>query len=237
MDPGLITYAIAFAAGAISFASPCVLALVPGYLSFVSGVGFDELGSRSRQVIWPTASFVVGFSLVFTALGASAGLLGRSLTEHQDALNLVAGSMLVLLGVGILVLPWLGVLQSDRRRLPRNRPASLLGASLTGGAFAVGWTPCIGPVLGGILTVAAPTGSPAFGASLLLVYSLGLGLPFLATGLFFTRTLSAFRWIRRRWRLVNASAAVIMVGLGVLVASGQLTLITQRLSGIGFSGI
>lgn len=232
-----LSYPVAFAAGFVSFASPCVLALVPGYLSFISGVSFDELGSRTRDVMAPTAAFVIGFSLMFTAYGAGAGLVGYSLTRNQDALNVVAGILLVLMGVAMIALPRLGLMQTERRLAAARRPTTLAGAGLVGAAFAVGWTPCIGPILGSILTFAAPTGSPGLGATLLLTYSLGLGIPFLLSGLFVTRTMAAFRWTRDRWTVVNATAAVLVIGAGVLVATGRFEVITQRLAGVGFQGI
>ena len=232
-----LSYPVAFAAGFVSFASPCVLALVPGYLSFISGVSFDELGSRTHDVLAPTAAFVAGFSLMFTAYGASAGLIGYSLTSSQDTLNLVAGILLVLMGVAMIALPRLGLMQTERRLAAARRPTTLAGAGLVGAAFAVGWTPCIGPILGSILTFAAPTGSPGLGATLLLTYSLGLGIPFLLSGLFVTRTMAAFRWMRDRWTVVNATAATLVIGAGVLVATGRFEAITQRLAGVGFQGI
>jgi cytochrome c-type biogenesis protein len=123
-------------------------------------------------------------------------------------------------------------------RMPHVRkPTTLVGAGLVGSAFAVGWTPCIGPILGSILTYAAPTGSPGVGATLLFTYSLGLGIPFLLSGLFVTRSLAAFRWLRDRWRIVNVTAATMFVLIGVLVATGRFEVITQRLSGMGFAGL
>lgn len=232
-----LSYPVAFAAGFVSFASPCVLALVPGYLSFISGVSFDELGSRTRDVVAPTAAFVVGFSLMFTTYGASAGLIGYSLTRSQHTLNVIAGVLLILMGIAMVTLPRFGLMQTERRLATARRPTTLVGAGLVGAAFAVGWTPCIGPILGSILAFAAPTGSPGLGATLLLTYSLGLGIPFLVAGLFVTRTMAAFRWMRDRWVVVNATAAVLVIGVGVLVATGRFELITQRLAGVGFQGI
>jgi cytochrome c-type biogenesis protein len=237
MEISALSYPVAFAAGFVSFASPCVLALVPGYLSFISGVSFDELGSRTRDVLVPTAAFVVGFSLMFTAYGAGAGLVGYSLTRSQGALNLVAGVLLVGMGLAMVALPRLGLLQADRRLSMAQRPSTLVGAGLVGAAFAVGWTPCIGPILGSILTFAAPTGSPGLGATLLLTYSLGLGIPFLLSGLFVTRTMAAFRWMRDRWTVVNSTAAGLVIVVGVLVATGRFEIITQRLAEVGFQGI
>jgi cytochrome c-type biogenesis protein len=214
-----------------------VLALVPGYLSFISGVSFDQLGARTRDVLVPTIAFVVGFSLVFTAYGASAGLIGRSLAQDKETLQLVAGSLLVAMGMAMIALPSIGLLQADRRLSLARRPSTLVGAGLCGGAFAVGWTPCIGPILGAILTIAGPTESPALGASLLFSYSLGLGVPFLLAGLFLTRTLGALRRVRDHWAAVNGTAAVLVVVAGLLIATGQLEVITRQLSGVGFQGI
>lgn len=236
-DLSLLSFPVAFAAGFVSFASPCVLALVPGYLSFVSGVPADQLEGRPKAVLWPTIAFVLGFSAMFTLFGASAALLGHSLAQERDVLNLVAGAILVAMGVAMLALPRSGLLQQDRHLRMSRRPTTLMGAGLVGAAFAVGWTPCIGPILGSILTYAAPTGSPAMGATLLFTYSLGLGIPFLLAGLFLTQTLAAVRQVRNRWAVVNAVGAVLLVFAGVLVATGQLEVITQQLSGVGFQGI
>lgn len=233
----LISLPIAFAAGFVSFASPCVLALVPGYLSFISGVPVNQVEAGWRNVLRPTAAFVLGFATMFALFGASAGLLGRSLARDRDVLNVVAGSILILMGLALLLLPRLCVFQADRHLRLSKRPETLVGASLVGAAFAAGWTPCIGPILGSILTFAAPTGSPLAGALLLFVYSLGLGVPFLLAGVFMTRTLSASRWIRDRWTIVNAIGASLMIGLGILMLTGNLERITQRLAGIGFAGL
>lgn len=237
MDVSIVTFPAALAAGFLSFGSPCVLALVPGYLSFISGVSFDELGSRPRDVILPTLAFVTGLAVVFTAFGASAGLIGYSLARDQDTLSLVAGIALIIMGIAMVLLPRLGLLQSTRRLAGVRRPTTLLGAGLVGAAFAVGWTPCIGPFLAGVYTLALPTGSPGLGAGLFFVYALGLGIPFLLAGLFVTRTMTAFRWLRDRWAVINAAAACVVILLGVLVATGRFELITQRLAGMGFQGI
>lgn len=237
MDVSFVTYPVAFTAGFLSFASPCVLALVPGYLSFISGVSFDELGARTRDVMIPTAAFVAGFAVVFTAFGASAGLVGYSLVGDQGTLNVIAGVFLILMGIAMVVLPRLGLLQGAARFAGPRRPTTLAGAGLVGAAFAVGWTPCIGPFLASVYTLALPSGSPGVGATLFLTYALGLGIPFLLAGLFVTRTMTTFRWLRDRWAVVNAASAIVVVALGVLIATGRFSLVTQQLAGIGFQGI
>jgi cytochrome c-type biogenesis protein len=149
----------------------------------------------------------------------------------------VGGALLIATGLAMVLLPRFGLLQGERRMHLSRRPTTLVGAGLAGAAFAVGWTPCLSPILGSILAYAAPSGQPALGASLLFTYSLGLGLPFLISGLFFTRGLALFRRVRDHWVAVNAVAAAAVVTVGVLVATGRFEIITQRLSGVGFSGI
>jgi len=233
----VVSLAVAFAAGFVSFASPCVLALVPGYLSFISGVPADQVEQRWKGVLRPTAAFVLGFAVMFALFGASAGLIGRSLARDREVLNLVAGIILVVFGIAMVLLPRTGWLQSDRHVRLSRRPETLVGAGLVGAAFAAGWTPCIGPILGSILTYTAPTGSPAAGALLLFVYSLGLGIPFLLAGIFLTQTLSASKWLRDRWYAVNAIGGALMVVIGIMVLTGNLERITQRLATIGFAGL
>jgi cytochrome c-type biogenesis protein len=237
VDVSAASYPVAFAAGFVSFASPCVLALVPGYLSFISGVSYDELAVRTREVTLATVAFVAGFAAVFTLFGVSAALIGHSLTRDRDLLNVVGGIMLIAMGAAMVLLPRVGLLQGDRHLRLSRRPTTLAGAGLAGAVFAAGWTPCIGPILGTILSYAAPTGSPALGATLLFTYSMGLGIPFLLSGLFFTRTLTAFRRVRRHWNLVNTAGAAVIAAVGVLVLTGRLELITQKLSNVGFQGI
>lgn len=236
LDFSIGSFSYAFAAGVVSFASPCVLALVPGYLSFVSGVSYDELATKTREVTLSTLAFVAGFASVFTLFGVSAALLGRSLFSEKDILNVVGGIMLIVMGLGMIVLPRFGLFQSDKHMRLR-RPTTLTGAGIAGAVFAAGWTPCLGPFLGAALGVALPTGSPTLGGGLLFVYSLGLGIPFLLSGLFFSRALNAFSRIRKHWGVINVVGAVIIIGIGALVLTGNLELITRELSGVGFQGI
>jgi cytochrome c-type biogenesis protein len=236
LDFSLGSFSYAFAAGVVSFASPCVLALVPGYLSFVSGVSYDELATKTREVTLSTLAFVAGFASVFTLFGVSVALLGHSLFTDKDILNVVGGIMLIAMGVGMIVLPRFGLFQSDKH-LRLRRPTTLTGAGIAGAVFAAGWTPCLGPFLGAALGVALPSGSPALGGGLLFVYSLGLGIPFLLSGLFFSRALNTFARIRKHWGVINIAGAVIIIAIGVLVLTGNLELITRELSGVGFQGI
>lgn len=228
-DP--VSYSVAFAAGFVSFASPCVLPLVPAYLGVVSGVGFDDFERRRWAVFFPTLAFVIGFSLVFMALGASVGLLGTQLLEHRHTLEIVAGLFVIAMG---LVLLGRGVpmfLMRDHRFHRTMRPATLIGAGLVGAAFAFGWTPCIGPTLGAALTLAAGSGSWLLGGSLLLVYGLGLGIPFLLAGLFVHQATSAMGILKRHVRLISQVGAVLLIVFGVLMVTGLMTRLNVELAG------
>ncbi len=223
-------FAAAFAAGIVSFVSPCVLPLIPGYLSFVSGVGFDELGARPRRVVGQTAWFVLGFGIMFALLGAGAAWFGSALLVHRRSLEIAAGTFIVFAGVIYAGVPLPALLLVEKRlhfRRETGRPVTALAAGI---AFAIGWTPCIGPTLAAILTLAAGEGHAGQGAVLLLVYALGLGVPFLAFGLAFTRALGLTRALRRRWRLVSMASGTLLVVFGVLLATGELIRLTSLLS-------
>jgi cytochrome c-type biogenesis protein len=219
----------AFAAGVISFISPCVWPLVPAYLSYVSGVSFHDLGDQTRRVTLTTAAFVLGFGAIFTALGAGAGAVGHVLTEHRRSLEIASGLLIVAMGV---VLAGFGgmLLQQERRLQPARRPAGAIGAVVAGAAFAIGWTPCVGPTLAAILTLAGRSGQALDGAILLAVYSLGLGVPFLLSGLLFTRGLSSLAPLRRNASLLVRASGAVLIGLGVLLAAGQMTALTSDLA-------
>jgi cytochrome c-type biogenesis protein len=233
VDVSVLTYADALAAGFVSFASPCALALVPGYLSFISGASYDDLtgGStvavRATSILRNTGAFVAGFATMFTLWGAGAGYLGSSLRDSRDTVNLVSGLLLVAMGLLMIFLPRIGFLQGEKRVSLVKRPTTLVGIGLAGAAFAIAWTPCTGPFLGQVLSLAVPTESPKIGASLLLTYALGLGIPFLLAGLFMTQTMSISRKIRDHWRIINLVAGTITIAMGILVATGRFTIITQ----------
>jgi cytochrome c-type biogenesis protein len=208
---------VAFLAGVVSFLAPCVLPLVPGYLSAVSAVEADRLGEphMGRRVVVASIPFVLGFSTVFVALGVGASLIGGRLFSDQFLLEKVAGFILVVFGLAFMgLLPWperllgAGLVQGARSRHSRV---------LLGGAFAVCAAPCIGPVLGGILVLAGSSGTVAEGAVLLAVYSLGLAVPFVLAGAVFTRTMGALRWLRDHYRAIQVAGGSIMVALGLLL--------------------
>jgi cytochrome c-type biogenesis protein len=225
MVPALL---LAFGGGIVSFASPCVLPLVPVYLSVVTGLDLAAAGGgRATAVVRDTALFVVGFTVVFVLLGTTASAVGAVLlTAHPTAVRL-AGAFIIALAVflaggQLLAAPRLYRSWGYQLRLRRWRP---LAAPAVGAAFGFGWTPCVGPVLASILTVAATRGQVAQGAALLAAYSLGLGVPFLAGGLLLRRLSRPLAWLRRRLRAVTLASAALMAALGVLVLTGQLTVL------------
>lgn len=229
-----VGYLAAFAAGVVSFASPCVLPLVPAYLSIVTGLEIAQLTENTRRYAWrvtrDTGLFVVGFSAVFVALGLTATAAGRGLVRHQVALTRVSGLVvlamaLFLAGSLVLRLPWLYQELRFQPRLSRYGPFT---ASIAGAAFGFGWTPCVGPVLGSVLAVAATRGRAADGAGLLAAYSLGLGVPFLITGLAFGRLTRVFGWIKRHSAGITLTAALVLAGFGVLLTLDRLTWITSE---------
>jgi cytochrome c-type biogenesis protein len=223
-------FAAAFAAGVVSFVSPCVLPLIPGYLSFVSGVGFDELGARPRRVVGQTAWFVLGFGIMFALLGAGAAWFGNALLVHRRSLEIAAGAFIVVAGLIYAGLPLPTLLLAERRFRVRREGSDPVMALVAGLAFAIGWTPCIGPTLAAILTLAAAEGHAEQGAVLLLVYALGLGVPLLVFGLAFTRALGFARVLRRHWRIVSVTSGTLLVAFGVLLATGELIRLTSLLS-------
>lgn len=222
IDVSLLGLATAAMAGAISFLSPCVLPLVPGYLSYVAG-GADAGGGKSRQfdVLGPALLFVLGFTTVFVLLGLSAMALGGFLQRYQIETNLIGGALVIVFGLamtGLLRLPV--ALMADRRWHGPTQIGGPVGAFLLGIAFAFGWTPCIGPVLASILTVTAT--SSGNGAVLLGAYGLGLGVPFLLAALFFGSAAVALKRMRRAGAALNVGAGAVMVGVGILMMTGRL---------------
>jgi cytochrome c-type biogenesis protein len=231
---GAVSFPLAFAAGLISFLSPCVLPLLPAYLSFMTGLTTAELseGDRSRaQVMVPALMFVVGFSLVFVGLGASASLLGTLLSDYHDPLERLAGLAVIAFGIlmlGVVKIPWLyGEARVD---LAKARSFGRGAALVMGMAFAAGWTPCVGPILGSILAVASSTGSAAQGALLLLTYSAGLAVPFLLVALLFGRARPLLAWLNRHSLVVNRVAGAILIIVGVLIFFGRLGVLANYLT-------
>ncbi len=229
IDFGPAAFLAAFAAGFLSFSSPCVLPLVPAFLSLVTGLSFDELERNTRRVVTSTAAFVLGFGAMFVAFGAGVGWFGDALTSNRRALEIAAGVFIVFAGLVFAgaQLP-LTLLREKKLSLPRGKGP--LTPVLAGVAFAIGWTPCVGPTLAAILALSAGSADPTQGAVLLAVYALGLGVPFLLFGLLFTRALALTRAVRRHYRTVAIASGAVLVVFGVLLATGDLTRITSGLA-------
>jgi cytochrome c-type biogenesis protein len=220
------TIVAAFAVGFVSFISPCVLPLVPGYLSAVSGVSVVELqrGERSLfKVLLPAIVFCLSFTVVFIALGMTATGLGSALQDSRGTLDKVAGAVIIALGVLFLLTPFVPKLNREWRPEALISRAGSGGPLIAGAAFAFAWTPCIGPTLGAILTAASTQDNVGDGAVLLLFDSLGLSIPFLVTALAFTRAWGAFRWLRDRYVVITAVSGVVLIAMGVLLLTGELT--------------
>lgn len=219
---------LAFIGGLISFLSPCVAPIVPGYLSFVSGVAIGSGPTSQRQterVVIASSLFVLGFTLVFVAMGATAGFVGAALTEHRLLLTRTAGVVMIVMGLFVLGLVRVGWLYREGRAHFIDRPYGPLGAVFIGAAFALGWTPCIGPVLASILLYAGVTDTAREGALLLLWYSAGLGLPFVLVALFFGRFVRLLSVTNRFLPVTNSVAGVLLIVSGALVLTNQIGLI------------
>ncbi|MDX1510156.1 MAG: cytochrome c biogenesis protein CcdA [Nitriliruptorales bacterium] len=232
-----VTYLAAFGGGVISFLSPCVLPIVPGYLSVVTGVDItreERDASTTLAIARDTGLFVAGFGAVFVLLGLTATTVGRSLFDNQELLARVSGGLLLVMGLylfGSLLAraPWL---YGERRMHPDLSRFGPFAAPIAGVAFGFGWTPCIGPVLTSVLAVAATREGTADGAILLGLYSLGLGLPFLATGLAFGRFAHAWGWVKRHVRTLTMVTAGSLVVFGGLLVAGQLLWVTTQLQNL-----
>jgi cytochrome c-type biogenesis protein len=222
-----IGFAVAFAAGMLSFLSPCVLPLVPSYVSFVAGVGMEELEAGGREVrktaFVHSLLFVLGFSVIFMALGASASYVGQLLRDYQVWITRIGGVLVVLFGLHLLGVTPVRFLNREKRVHLQDKPLGYAGTFLVGVTFGAGWTPCIGPILGGILTYAATRERLVEGLQLLGVYSAGLAIPFLISALALSWFLSSFKKFRQYIPMVERASGGLLVLVGVLLLSGQFT--------------
>jgi cytochrome c-type biogenesis protein len=224
----------AFFAGLVSFLSPCVLPLIPGYVSLISGVGVQELqshGSQSlRKVMLNSIGFILGFSVVFVTLGAVSTEVGQLLAQYKSTLARVAGVVIVLFGLHLTGLFRINALYADKRLHNVKGGSTLWGAFLIGFAFAFGWTPCVGPILAVVLGFAAAQNSVVSGIVLLGVYSMGLAVPFLLTALGIERFLKFYSGFRSHLHVIEVAGGAFLIVLGVLLVFGRLTLLSNYLS-------
>jgi cytochrome c-type biogenesis protein len=222
-DPGTgVGLLAALAAGVVSFLSPCVLPLVPGYLSAVTGVSAAELDDADwRRVVPPALTFVASFSAIFILLGLTATGLGSFLSENKPLLTQISGWLIIAMGVLFVSSLFITALNREWHVEALLSRAGKGGPIVAGAAFAIAWSPCIGPTLGAILSVAAAEGSAARGALLLAVYSAGLAIPFLVTALAFSRMATAFTVVKRHYRAIVVVGGVILIVMGVLIVTGE----------------
>jgi cytochrome c-type biogenesis protein len=215
---------VAFIAGLVSFVSPCVLPLVPGYLAAVTGVSVSEIDDADwRRVLAPSLLFIASFSSVFIALGLAATALGQTLRDNQDLLTDLGAVLLIAMGLLFIASMYIDRLNREWHVEALLARAGKGGPIVAGAAFSIAWTPCVGPALGGILTLASIDGELASGALLLAVYSLGLAIPFLVTALAFSRATAAFAVVRRHYRAIVIGGGGILIAMGVLILTGAFT--------------
>ncbi|MGV3707916.1 MAG: cytochrome c biogenesis CcdA family protein [Gemmatimonas sp.] len=220
MDPAAVTLVVAFTAGLLSFLSPCVLPLVPSYIGFITGLGLEDISRARRTTLIHALLFVVGFSAIFVLLGAGATLIGQMLTQFKPIIARVGGIMLIALGLWMLGVFQFGALNQERRFHLNDKPLGYLGTILVGVAFGAGWTPCLGPIISGILMIAGSEESVGRGVALLAAYSMGLAVPFLLSALLLERFFTFFQKFRSKLGLVNRIAGVLLIIVGVLLLTG-----------------
>ena len=223
---------VAFTAGVLSFLSPCVLPLVPSYLTFVTGMSLEDLeaGVNRKTTLIHSALFVAGFSAIFILMGASASFLGQFMLQNKPLIARVGGVIIIVLGLHLTGILQITPLMREKRIHVNDKPAGYLGTVGVGMAFGAGWTPCIGPILGAILTFAASRDGMWSGVGLLTVYSLGLAIPFLLASLALDWFLQAFKKFRRYLRAVEIGSGVLLIVLGILLVTGSFTILSGWLN-------
>lgn len=234
-----VSIPLAFLGGILSFISPCVLPLVPSYVSFVTGISFEELTSENsdevkKVIIFNSLMFILGFSTVFVViLGSSAQLFGSLFLQYQDVIRKIGGAVIVLLGIHIIGIINFNILQREKRlHFFREKPAGLLGSFLVGIGFAAGWTPCIGPILSAIFAVAATSSNPWSGMMLFVAYSLGLAIPFFLTSLGINTFLRHFNRLKKHMRIVSVVTGFFLIATGVLIFTNSLAIIAGYINNV-----
>lgn len=220
MDQASISLFVAFSAGLLSFLSPCVLPLVPSYIGFITGLGLEDITRARRTTLVHAVLFVIGFSAIFVLLGAGATLVGQLLHAYKPLIARIGGIMLIVLGLWMLGVFKFAMLNQERRVHLSDKPLGYLGTLLVGVAFGAGWTPCLGPILSGILMVAGGEATVGRGVSLLAAYSAGLAVPFLLSAVLLERFFGFFQKFRAHLGMVNRIAGVLLIVVGVMLLTG-----------------
>jgi len=247
MELSIFSAGVAFLAGILSFVSPCCLPLVPAYLSYITGVSVEEFSSeriaeRRVQILMSAVAFTVGLALVFTLVfGTTATLLGQVLYDYKDWVEKIAGVLVIVFGLQMLGVIHIGLFEQEKRvDFTKRRAPGFLGAMLMGAAFGIGWTPCVGPILGGIITLAAQANRMGDGMILLLVYGLGLGVPFIIAGVLVGQLTQVLSHVKRYMRAANYASGALLIFMGLLLMTSQMTAITvylTRIFGTGLAGV
>ena len=236
MGNGNITIIGAFIAGLLSFLSPCVLPLIPSYITYITGLSFTDLQAEHpshkvrMQVMVHSLLFIAGFTTVFVLLGASATFIGGFLQEHMGLLRKIGGALIIIFGIHVAGIFDIGILLGEKRLSLHRKPAGYAGSYLVGVAFAAGWTPCIGPILASILMVAATENMVYHGIALLLIYSLGLGLPFFLASLAMHQFLVFFNRFKKYIRIFELITGVFLIIVGILIFTNYLTILSRYAS-------
>ncbi|MEP6831787.1 MAG: cytochrome c biogenesis protein CcdA [Gemmatimonas sp.] len=220
---------ISFTAGVLSFLSPCVLPLIPSYVSFITGMSLDDVRQSRRAALVHSLLFILGFTLIFLALGATATVLGRWMHQYRDWVGRIGGVLVILLGLYLLGAFNFGVFARDRRVHIANKPMGYVGTVVVGMAFAAGWTPCIGPILGGVLAYTASSADLNQGLLLLLAYSLGLAVPFLLAALMIDRFMTLFQRYRGALAWMSRVSGALLIAVGVLMLTGSMAVMSSWL--------
>lgn len=223
--------AISFTAGLLSFLSPCVLPLIPGYVTFITGLSLEDVQKARRSALTHALLFVAGFSLIFLALGATATILGRLLLVHRDWITRIGGVLIIVFGLYLLGAFNFGPFARERRLHLADKPVGYLGTVLVGIAFGAGWTPCIGPILGSILIYTSSSADLGRGMLLLSAYSLGLAIPFVLAAVAIERFLSFFQRIRAQMVWISRIAGVLLIVIGILLITNYFTFLASYLTG------
>ncbi|MDH4231451.1 MAG: cytochrome c biogenesis protein CcdA [Nitrospirota bacterium] len=236
-----VSFSLAFLAGVLSFLSPCVLPLVPSYISFITGVSFEDLKSSADRkrirylTITNSLAFISGFSLIFIALGASSSVVGRFLFEYQDYIRIIGGILVIFFGLFVSGMLKLDFLTRERKFHLTGKPAGYIGTFFVGMTFAAAWTPCIGPILGTILVYASSKASAVYGFKLLAVYSFGLALPFFLSSLMFNSFLSYSGKIRKYMRGIMIASGLLLIIFGILLLTNNVRQLTALFPDIGIN--
>lgn len=231
LTPYVLLYSLAM--GLISFASPCILPLIPSYVSYITGISYDELVSRESRrknikvTLLHALAFVGGFSLVFVLLGATASLAGSLLSRYLDVIRVVGGVLIIIMGVFVMDVINIPFLQQEAKVHLKNRPAGFIGTLVVGMIFGAGWTPCTGPFLGSVLALAMTTETLGRGMALLAFYSIGLGVPFILSAIAISAFLSSFDRLKRYFKAIKITSGVILIAMGILLVTDKMTLLTS----------